>query len=213
MIYVCYTRLYPELSANWYHEYFPVLPQKMQAQNSRYIRLHDRLANLMGKVLLMHCFEIFGLSRSSLNEVCYTGHNRPFLQGPFDFNITHSADYVMCAFSDNGKIGIDLELVQPVEFRDFDRVMTSSQWFEIIHAQDPLQKFYQYWTIKESVIKADGRGLSMALNEISFSDSIANASGRYWWLKELAVGNEYAAHLATEVKADHLVIEPWLGNS
>jgi 4'-phosphopantetheinyl transferase len=66
----------------------------------------------------------------------------------------------------------------------------------------PLRTFYRYWTAKESLIKADGRGLQIALSEFEVGDSIPQAgiqlSENRWYIRELDVFPGYACHIACE---------------
>jgi 4'-phosphopantetheinyl transferase len=85
--------------------------------------------------------------------------------------------------------------------------MTDEQWKVINNADDPLRSFYTFWTIKESVIKADSRGLSIPLNDIHISKSYAQLEDRLWHLHELKLHKNYCAHLASDVRCHHVHIK------
>jgi 4'-phosphopantetheinyl transferase len=102
-------------------------------------------------------------------------YNKPILIEPnsLHFNVSHSGDWVVCAVSDE-LVGIDVELVKTIDFEIAKNFFTEDEYISLIkqESQNQLKYFYQIWTLKESYIKADGRGLSLPLN--SFSIDIKN---------------------------------------
>jgi 4'-phosphopantetheinyl transferase len=60
-------------------------------------------------------------------------------------------------------VGIDLEEIRELAIDDFRDQFTEGEWKTIVSAREPLITFYHYWTAKECIIKADGRGLNLPL--------------------------------------------------
>jgi len=94
-------------------------------------------------------------------------HGKPRLQDsplPLDFNLSHSGDWLACAVTSAGEVGVDLEQVD--RERDVLRVARryfSAREIESLTALPPGQRqdrFYDLWTLKEAWIKA--RGLTLA---------------------------------------------------
>jgi len=91
---------------------------------------------------------------------------------PVKFNISHSADVTACALTLESEIGIDIENVQ----REIDLGLVN-RFFSISEIEDFKKKtrqdrqkfFFDLWTLKESYIKAKGKGLSMGLDTFSFN--------------------------------------------
>jgi len=102
-------------------------------------------------------------------------YGKPFLKNypHFYFNISHSKDYVVCAVSDM-PIGIDIELVKNINLNVAKRFFSASEYNYLLTQpkEEQLDYFYKLWTLKESYIKAVGKGLSIPLN--SFSINICN---------------------------------------
>jgi 4'-phosphopantetheinyl transferase len=52
--------------------------------------------------------------------------------------------------------------------------------------------------MKESVVKADGRGLSLPLTSIEAVDGFAVADNRRWSVRRLEMAAGYSCHLASD---------------
>ncbi len=80
------------------------------------------------------------------------------------FSLSHSGDYALLA-ADETAVGADLEQNGPVKPRTAARVFTDAElaWLE---RQDETG-FFMLWTLKESVMKLDGRGLSLSPRQFS----------------------------------------------
>lgn len=194
---IFYTKFDKELPSSQYQVYLNQLPIAFQEKNKKFVRWQDRHANLYGKLLLIKALDENGYNKTSLNDLEYTDYKRPYFKGDFDFNISHSGQYVVCAFSKKTTIGIDIEKISVVDFHDFDRTMTSLQWQDIHSALEPYRSFFNYWTMKESIIKADGRGLSIPLKSISENNNIVSYKETKWYLNRFKIDDNYAACLVT----------------
>jgi len=88
-------------------------------------------------------------------------------EGEVEFNVSHSAGHVAIAISEGGAVGVDLEAVRPTS----DLLHLAERFFSAREAEnvriasddDRAERFFAYWTAKESVIKAVGGGLSIDL--------------------------------------------------
>ena len=83
---------------------------------------------------------------------------------PISFNVSHSGNHGLIAIAPAGRLGIDVEV--RTERRDFDRLIDTAFG---VNEQAALNQargkyktrlFYKLWTIKESLIKALGTGMS-----------------------------------------------------
>ena len=75
------------------------------------------------------------------------------------FNLSHSGDYALCAIGTHS-LGCDIER------RKENNVGVARRFFtrkECEHIAD-VDAFFTYWTLKESFVKAVGKGLSMPMN-------------------------------------------------
>ena len=88
---------------------------------------------------------------------------------PIYFNISHSENVLAIAISDN-IVGIDIEYQNPnFQFENvLDYVLSKSEKLTIrdLPKERQLSQFFQYWTQKESALKAVGVGLNFDLTQI-----------------------------------------------
>jgi 4'-phosphopantetheinyl transferase len=196
IVQILYTKFNKEQSDSSFEEYLSLLPQTLQEKNRKYRRWQDRHSNLFGKLLLLKGLNDYGFSNNVLCKLQYNKHSRPYIDGNVDFNISHSGEYVVCVIGEGIKLGVDIEEIKDIDFSDFKKVMTDEQWREINHTQNPMESFFRYWTIKESVIKADSRGLSIPLLDIYIDVDKVDYEGQKWYLKELKIDKKYSSYLA-----------------
>jgi 4'-phosphopantetheinyl transferase len=108
-------------------------------------------------------------------------HNNPGLQ----FNLSHSKQFMSVGFVKNALIGVDVELMKPLQ----DHLEIAKRFFsdieiEQLYAFTPdkiLEGFYTCWTGKEAVIKLSGEGLSYPLKDfdVQLKELKVNESHRY----------------------------------
>jgi len=193
---VVYTKINLQNMAALYDKWLPVLSPKMRSQNYKFYKLDDRVRNLLGKLLLLKALELFGLAPLSLDNLQYNEFGRPYLSSDFDFNITHSGAYVLCAINSTA-VGVDIEEILPVDFTTLKEVMNETEWKIINNAAFPLREYYKYWTIKESAIKADGRGFSISLDKIRIENNQVKIEDTTWYIQKLCFEKGYYGSLAT----------------
>lgn len=185
------------------------IPHHLRKQAMTYRRWEDSQAYLLGKFLLATGLEKYGMNKRLLDALKCTPYGRPYLDVPdFDFNISHSGKYVICAISNTCKLGIDIEEIREIEINDFTGQFNEEAMFKIATAKDIYKEFFRHWTRKEAVIKADGRGLGIPINEIGMENNVT-LEGRIWFLYEIELNDRYQAHLATSllVNAENITIE------
>ena len=197
---ILHTHFSSELSNKTWNSYLHKLPEAIQGEIIRYKRWEDRQARLFGKLLLLECLKDRGYPSDYLNYIEFDKYGRPYLEHDIDFSISHSGEYVICAITDAGKLGVDIERIKPIDLSDFERYMTPEQWKKIKEDSNEYKIFYRYWTIKESVLKADGRGLSIPLLEINTDWKKAILFDSVWFLREISIESDYSCYLATNIE-------------
>ena len=184
-----------QLSPEYLHSLVDKLPPTIQRKALQYRRWQDSYGCIFGNYLLR-----IGLKKmkspTNLSELQYSPERKPFFHGGPHFNISHSANRVVCLLSNERKVGIDIEYIaDDISLDDFQMQFTHAEWSAIHSADAPKEKFYQFWTAKESVIKADGRGLGIPLQELDVSkDQTILLDGNAWSLTSLSHFDGYACH-------------------
>ncbi len=105
----------------------------------------------------------------------YNSHGKPALDLPshgptsmVNFNLSHSHELVLYAFTCAREIGIDVEYMRSdIEYEQLAQHSFSPNENVAFHALPKavkLEGFYNCWTRKEAYIKARGQGLSLSLD-------------------------------------------------
>ncbi len=177
-----------------------LLPAPMGKRIERLRRWEDRHAALAGKLMLSRGMAEFDRDGKALSLVRFGPFGKPHFAPPLDswsFSISHTGGRAVCAIAPAGlRIGIDIETVRDVPFGDFTGVFTPHEWNAINGAVDPLRAFFRYWTMKESIIKGDGRGLSLPLADVEIRNGAATAGGMVWRAQEVGLGDGVVCHVA-----------------
>lgn len=102
-------------------------------------------------------------------------HGKPEIAGrrpPLRFNLSNTHGLLVCAVTRAADVGVDVEQLSreaPLDIAaDF---FAPPEVFALRSLEPALQpfRFFEYWTLKESYIKARGLGLSLPLQKFSFS--------------------------------------------
>ena len=123
------------------------------------------------KLLTFGIKALYGLD--ILPVIGYDIHGKPYFPHREDihFNISHCEGLVVCAISD-APVGVDVERIAPVSDNLPKRVLSEEELDQLsrLPKESPeyLEKFYRFWTLKESAVKQSGKGLSQELRDISF---------------------------------------------
>ncbi|MDO6434635.1 4'-phosphopantetheinyl transferase superfamily protein [Flavitalea sp. BT771] len=183
------------------------LPPEISAKARRFRRWQDAHGCLLGKLLLTTALKVGGWP-ADLRHLQYTDYGRPFLSGGPDFNISHSGHRVVCILATEGGVGIDLEEIKDLNIEDFKGQFSADEWATITGAPHPLKAFYHFWTAKECLSKADGRGLNLPLAGLRIEENrIISLGSRHWRLQALPLSAGYACHIAAESPMDHLALK------
>ena len=197
MIKIYFTKLKAQLQENFFKKYLAQISLREQDRNNRFLKWQDKHLHLFGKLLLKDSLIQLGYQPKDIHFLTYSKNEKPeFSNIEFEFNISHSGNYAVCAVSEKIKLGVDIEEIREIHLSDFKNVFTPNE-LKLIHtAPKPINKFFEFWTRKESIIKADGRGLSIPLNEFEVIDNLIEYDNNRWFIKNLGISNFYASNIA-----------------
>lgn len=138
-----------KLPDGYFQKYFP---QRFE-RSHRFRQRKDALRSLAAAALL---HRVLGLEEKLLR---IDGQGKPFSPHTnLQFNLSHSGDYALLAAADCA-VGADIEKHDAAHLSIAERIYRPEElaWMR----QKPESRFFALWTMKESVIKALGCGLSM----------------------------------------------------
>lgn len=145
-------------------------------------------------------------------------HGRPGVARPrtsiyYDFNVSHARGIVLCLVARGRRVGVDVERVDPkVEVLDVGaHFFAPSERADLVATAADLRcrRFFEYWTLKESYVKACGKGLAMAPDSFAFSlqagrqprlrvSAPGDASHALWFFDSFSPGREHVAAVTVE---------------
>lgn len=183
-------------------------PDEFKNKVLAYKKWQDSQLSLLGRLLLNHGLQRMGIKHEKKN-LNYTLYNKPFLDDiTTKFNISHSGEMAVCVLSDQNDVGIDVEIIHNINIQDFESQMTKKEWQNILLVEDENQAFFDYWTQKEAVIKANGKGLSIPLKSFEVTNQRTKINDETFFLKEIFLDEKYKCHLAFKDKIDTMIEEP-----
>ena len=140
------------------------------AQRYRFQKDRDRFITARGVLRMLLSLYL----RMDPRNVCfgYGPRGKPFLERPpqdesICFNISHTGDLALFAFSRDREIGVDVERIRD-DISDeeiSERFFSASECARLraVPSHLRVQEFLRYWTCKEAYIKARGEGLHIPL--------------------------------------------------
>ena len=147
-----------------------------------------------------------------------------FANGEIRFNLSHSGEVALYAFTRDREIGVDIEHIR--EISDMEQV--SNRFFslrenEVLHILSESKKreaFFNCWTRKEAYIKAIGDGLSCPLDSFDVSlvpgeparlqriEGDSEAALR-WSIQDLETENGFTAAFAVKGPIERVQYKQW----
>ena len=129
----------------------------------------DRLRFAKDKYLSLGAGLLLKKAGFDSQELSFNEQGKPYFKNSsVYFNLSHSGEYALCAISDH-EVGCDIEKIVPTDLKIAKRYFSVEEYEDII-AQPPEkqpERFFCYWTLKESFIKVTGLGLKLPLNSFT----------------------------------------------
>ena len=139
---------------------------KLEIQRERYIEVRALLRCVLANYLVIQPQELV---------ISLAKYGKPYLpeQEDVHFNISHSGDHLAISVTRNNAIGIDIEQwkkqanLQALVKRCFAREEKS--YWQALPDEFKQYEFYRFWTRKEALVKATGRGIGLGLDQCVIS--------------------------------------------
>ena len=173
------------------NEFASILPADERECARRYHRREDQERFVITRALTRHiCAAYAGLEPHAV-MFRRTSFGKPYLateeracHRKIEFNVSHSGDCVLIAWTGGGRVGVDVEAVEP--YRRVSSTEIASSAFSAdecavlssVTAEETAATFYRIWVRKEAVLKAEGCGVGGPLK--SFSVAVWTPVGTRW---------------------------------
>lgn len=158
--------------------YRSILSKDEVERAMRFVFEKDRNHYITGRGLLRSILGSYLRTDPTQIGFVYGQYGKPALKTGQDyktleFNLSHSKDLVVYAFTWNRQLGVDVEYVKPMpDMDDFSERYYSARETVFLNSLAGAQKesvFFKLWTSKEAFLKANGSGLTEPLNEVEVS--------------------------------------------
>lgn len=114
-----------------------------------------------------------GLNEMGINAAAenfsFYANGKPYLPNhpEIHFNISHSFDYAICAFSDND-IGADIEKIRCIPENTVKKALCDKEYNKCLcdTGKISFENFFDFWTRNESYLKMTGKGIAVDLKSI-----------------------------------------------
>ncbi len=159
------------------NQYRRLLTQAERQQEKRFYFVRDQRRYLVTRALVRTVLSRYAPIAPEQWLFAANAYGRPEIANPhlsqkISFNLSHTQSLIVLGVTSGNALGVDTENVRlrqapleiaqhyfsPAEVRALSELPTETQY----------QHFFQYWTLKESYIKARGMGLSIPLDQFGF---------------------------------------------
>jgi len=183
------------------------MPVSIQHDIEKYEKKADKWRVLGGKLLLQKALKKTN-KHWMIEQLMFTEKGKPhFAKGSLNFNISHSGDLVVLVINDGPECGIDVEMHRPIDYAKFTKKFTDKEWEQIESADDSQRQFFHFWSVKESVIKADGRGIEVLGKTEIITEHEAICDATLWQIQPFELADGYSSCVASSQTIGQIVPE------
>jgi 4'-phosphopantetheinyl transferase len=157
--------------------YESLLTPEEHARAARFFHAADRERFVFGRALAWTMLARFGQRPPNDWSIVIDEHGRPELgartAGTPDlrFNLSHTTGLIACALTVGREVGVDVERIDRKLTYEIPERFFSAREVADLRALPRSEQdvvFFDYWTLKESYIKARGLGLALPLGQFTF---------------------------------------------
>ena len=133
----------------------------------------------------------FSIKKYNLKNLKISEFGKPFFDSNFDFSLSYSEDIAVLGFQENGKIGVDIEHIKPINLIDFNDYFNDNELNFLNTSSSLFSDFYKLWTRKEAISKGLGLGFYLDFKTInSLQDHYINDLDN-WQIESKLYDNKY----------------------
>lgn len=196
-----------DLECDLFKKLLVYISSEKRIRIKKYRRVKDKYKALLSELLIRYII-IKKLNICNDNIKFNKGEfGKPFLEDipNFYFNISHSGEWIICAV-DMENMGIDIERMRSIEYKDLAENFFSESEYKFIFSngeKEEQDNFFRVWTLKESYIKACGKGFAIPLKDFSIDInskyiSLEKAADNIdYYFKEIPIDASYKSSICT----------------
>lgn len=203
------------------------LSPEEQERAQRFRQEADRIRFVLGRMMArQYCARHLGVKPA---QIVFDATSEGKLWLPaypkFCFNVSHSGDWILFAWSEHAPVGVDVEAMDrrigvPLE-KMAESAFSPTECQALVADRHALaDTFFRIWVRKEAIIKAEGCGLGGRLHDFSVahlhhgmvqwrSEVVYPDSPSPWRIHEIAVAPGYQAAIAAAPSCE-LRQENWI---
>ena len=154
-----------QISDEVFYRELSKIPKDIHQLILRYRFMKDRKQRLFGKLIVKRFYTERNIP-FSWDDWRITKGGKPFLLNGIEFNISHSENSVIVAFS-NFPVGIDFEFMTPISTEFISNYLCEEENKFLNESSNKLIALYHIWTRKEALLKCKGTGIVSGLDQNS----------------------------------------------
>ena len=154
--------------------FFALAHSETFREAGRFKNNRSRYCRIAGDAMARYGLNLFfGIAPEEI-RIRRKAKGKPFLADARNvfFNISHSGEYIVCAFS-RQEIGIDTERIGRARMEVARRFFHPEE-IAVLEGVDPEERdalFFRYWSVKEAFLKYTGTGLTRPLSSFCIRES------------------------------------------
>lgn len=172
------------------------LPESLTKEIADYEGEFHKKIKIHARLLLLELLKMFG---EHYTPVQHTIWGKPFLSNSISFNISHSGNIAVVAGGYADTLGIDIEQHRKIELTELTGCFLAAEVHRIQNSPASHNLLIDYWSAKEAVMKADGRGLALSMDQVAVSSEFDKAvveSSKLYHLRAMTLMEGYSCFLA-----------------
>jgi 4'-phosphopantetheinyl transferase len=202
MIKIFYSTIKDNWDAAMLQSQLQLLPVAMQQKIRAYKDEKEQQHRIMGKLLLQQLLDTYSeLFPFSIHNIWYDDFNKPQIKNNIRFSSSHTNGLVVCAAAFNMQIGVDAEMMAPINVKTMEEYFTPDEWDALDKNNFSLDYFYFLWTRKEAALKAIGKGIYEAFKNIGVLGDEFMYEGKRFYIYSIEINNKYKTALVAGEKA------------
>lgn len=201
--------------------YWATLSQDERRRAEKFSFDLHRTHFIVGRGILRHILGRYLFVAPDSIRFEYNAFGKPSLElspgrAPLYFNMAHSNDCALFAFTLDGAVGVDIEYIRDdIQIEQTGALVFSTGELAALGSIPPERQhhtFFKFWTRKEAYIKGVGQGLTMPLRQFDVrhtpeqpvryeGEAMRSFQPNDWFVRDIDLTEAYCAAVAMQGRA------------